>query len=345
MKKWIFLCLIGLLLFGFAAAEEVDTPSRKTTEGEKDVSYWTLPMDIRDEEAVWKMLTAPITVLKGNQKKQVYLRETPSSNGTIVGEVTCESQGVHVLGESENGWTKIECFSSSFHDSKSLQWNRLVQGYVKSTLLTTVKPNQNMGLVVDKLTQRMYIFRQGKLFTTLRVSTGLVNDKQPWNETRSGEYLLVSKVGGFSDGSMVCEKAIRYNSGDLIHQVPYNKRGNSKDFDPFEIRLGARASHGCIRVQRKRTPEGVNMSWIYDHYKKNTKIVIWEDWPDRKLPPVAADTVVYYNPNGGKNYHRSETCYGVTEKYWPLSPIFFGNLNDAEYSGLTPCVWCNPPEK
>ena len=50
--------------------------------GDQTLNYWTLPMDITDEEAVWKVLTAPITVLdngkKNAEKMQVIISSQPS---------------------------------------------------------------------------------------------------------------------------------------------------------------------------------------------------------------------------------------------------------------------------
>ena len=37
-------------------------------------------------------------------------------------------------------------------------------------------------------------------------------------------------------------------------------------------------------MQRKRTPEGVNMTWLWNNRQKNTKLLIWEDWPGRQIP-------------------------------------------------------------
>ena len=129
------------------------------------------------------------------------IRSQPSDESDGVGVVTCISQGVHVLEKGEE-WTLIECYSSSFHDSVILNWNTLVQGYVPTAYMREVRPNQELGLVVDKLTQRLYVFREGKLFSTLLVSTGISNAKQPYNETRSGEFLMISKVGEFSSDNL-----------------------------------------------------------------------------------------------------------------------------------------------
>ena len=329
---------------GPAAAENavsvrrVFTPSG--TLAEKDGDYWTTPMDIRDEAAVWRMLTAPAHVITGKQQEQIPLRARPDARADAVGEVTCESQGVQVLSGDENGWTLVRCYSSSFHDSETEKWNELVTGYVPTERLREQPAASGMGLVVDKLTQRMYVFRDGKLFSTLRISTGLANEKQPYNETRSGEFFLVSKVGDFKSDNMTCELAIRFNAGDLLHQVPYI--GSDKDYDICEGKLGQRASHGCIRVQRKRTPEGVNMRWIWNNYEKWTRLVIWEDLPGRTEEETPPETVVYYNPKKGQYYHLKETCYGVREEYLPLTPISYASLYET-HTRLKDCPYCNPP--
>ena len=73
-------------------------------------------MDITDEEAVWKALIAPITVVdngkKNAEKIQVVIRSQPSEESDGIGMVTCVSQGVHVLEQGEK-WSLIECHSSS----------------------------------------------------------------------------------------------------------------------------------------------------------------------------------------------------------------------------------------
>ena len=162
-----------------AAEKTVFTPSYGSPySSDLGSSYWTLPMDITDEEAVWKMLMEPMTVVRigsGNQeKKQTYLYKEPDENSKKVGVVTRDSQGVRVIEKLDSGWSLVECYSSSFHDTKVKAWNMLVQGYIKTEYLTQVQPNPNLGIVVDKLTQRLYIFQDGKLLTTLLCSTGLV---------------------------------------------------------------------------------------------------------------------------------------------------------------------------
>ncbi len=325
-----------------ASVRRIFTPSGSLAASAGERDYWTTPMDIRDEEAVWQMLTAPAWVLTGGQQDQVALRAQPDEKAPIVGEVTCESQGVQVLSGDQDGWTRVRCYSSSFHDSAARQWNALVTGYVPTALLRRQEAAAGMGLVVDKLTQRMYVFADGHLYSTLRISTGLSNEKQPYNETRSGEFFLVSRVGDFKSDNMTCEMAIRFNRGDLLHQVPYT--GSDRDYDLCEGKLGERASHGCIRVQRKRTPEGVNMRWIWNHYEKWTRVVIWEDLPGRTPEETDGETLVWYNPKKGQYYHLKETCYGVREEYLPMTPIPFRSLFET-HTKLKDCPYCNPPVK
>jgi hypothetical protein len=303
-------------------------------------------MDITDEEAVWKVLTAPITVLdngkRNAEKTQVIIRSSPSESSSGVGMVTCISQGVHVLERGEE-WTLIECYSSSFHDSAILNWNALVQGYVPTAYLKEVRPNQELGLVVDKLTQRLYVFRDGKLFTTLLVSTGISNAKQPYNETRSGEFLLVSKVGEFASDNLRCAMALRFNDGDLLHEVPYIAYDYGKDYSINEPKLGTKASHGCIRVQRQPSPEGVNQKWLWNNYKKNTRILIWEDWQGRQLSVPDSATSLYCVKKRTGNYHTTDRCSAIRGKR--TEELTYGQLGEDEYKKLKPCPLCAAPSR
>ncbi len=313
---------------------------------DQTLNYWTLPMDITDEEAVWKVLTAPITVLdngkKNAEKMQVIIRSGPSEESDGIGMVTCISQGVHVLERGEE-WSLIECYSSSFHDSAILNWNALVQGYVPTAYLKEVKPNQELGLVVDKLTQRLYVFRDGKLFSTLLVSTGVANAKQPYNETRSGEFLLISKVGEFSSDNLRCAMALRFNDGDLLHEVPYIAGDYGRDYSVNEPKLGTKASHGCIRVQRQPSPEGVSQKWLWNNYKKNTRILIWEDWQGRQLTVPDKNTPLYCVKKRTGNYHTTERCNAIRGKR--TEELTYGQLNEDAYLKLKPCPLCAAPSR
>ena len=347
-KSVTALILAALVLSGAAQvrAEEAASfaPSQVVTDGK---GYWETPMDITDTQAVWEMLMSQITVVRGNQKSQVLLYSQPDIDSPPVGEITQDSQGLHVLETRADGFSLVECYSSSFAGGKTEAWNQLVQGYVKSTSLETKTPRDRYALLVDKLNQRLYIFENGEIYDTLVISTGLPNDRQPYNETRSGEFLIVSAVGGFRTDDLYCAMGLRFNAGDILHEVPHILRGDVKHYQKFEEELGQRASHGCIRVQRKRTPKGTNMTWIWNTLRRQmgTKLVIWEDLPGRQLPHEDPDMKLYYNTDGGQNYHSGETCYGVREKFLPMASFTYAQLDLEPYSRLTACPYCVPPRR
>ena len=395
MKRFFILLTVAVLLLPLFSAlgedvEEVlieaETESSETPAAEEgDVfipslgspftadlgsAYWTTPMDISDEAAVWDMLMQPIVVIdKGNvnkkvksknrsqqTKEQIYMYQEPNEKSKIVGEISNLSQGVRVIEHLDGGWSLVECYSSSFFSkpaTKIQAWNILVHGYIQTAYLKTVQPTDELALVVDKLAQRVYVFQKGKLLTSLLCSTGLVqwNGKkyQPYNETRSGEFLLINMTGQLTSDRLICSYAIRFNGGDEIHEVPHqvNKDGtfNYKTTDP---KLGTKSSHGCIRVQHNKTPEGVNMAWIYDLVKSQdlcgkVKIVVWEDWQGRQLPTPSPDTVLYYNPDRGQYYHRTEHCYMARKV--TFTPFLYSKLEEDGFKKLLACPYCVPERR
>ena len=291
------------------------------------------------------ILTAPMTVISGDPRTQVYLRALPDEDSVAVGEITCDSQGVHVLERLDNGWTRVECYSSSFEGSRVEAWNELVTGYVPTRLLEEKQPKEKYAFVVDKLDQRLYVFEDGALMDVLAVSTGLVTEGKPYNETRSGEYILWSLTGAFADGETTCNYGIRYNHGDLLHELPHTGEDN---YGYTEPKMGSRASHGCIRVQRKRTEKGVNARWIFNALydgQVGSRLIIWEDWKGRQIALPDAQTPLYYNPQGGENYHDSPTCYGVKDRFEPMTAFTYGELDAAPYGDLNACPYCVPPRR
>jgi hypothetical protein len=310
------------------------------------LNYWTLPMDISDTEAVWEVLTAPVTVLdngKNNAERiQVRIRKEPREDSAGIGVVTCITQAVHVLERGEE-WTLIECYSSSFHDSSVKNWNALVQGYVPTAYLKETLPDQTLGLVVDKLTQQLYIFKDGELYDILQVSTGLANERQPYNETRSGEFLIHSWVGAITSDDIVGRLAMRFNDGDLIHEVPYvlMADGKSKDFTACERKLGTKASHGCIRVQRRATPKGTNHEWLWNNRKRDMKILIWEDWQGRQLAYPDENQELFVTSGRNPVYHTSRKCSQL--KGAKTTALTYGKLEEEAYQKAKRCLTCNAP--
>lgn len=320
--------------------------------------YWTMEVGKFDWDAIWQVMIEPMTVISGRDQRETYkLRLTPdddSSRDNIVGEIVFESQGVRVLETLDNGWTYVEAYNASYgpDNYSSIRGNRgygetdeLIRGYVKTNLLETVTPRTEYGLLIDKMEQKLYILTEDGLFTTLMLSTGYPTEEQPWNETVAGEYYLCSKVGDFYSGNMVCGYGMRIAGGCLLHEVPYifNEKYQIKDYSSTERYLGEKASHGCVRVQRKKNDDGINMLWIWNNVPLKTKVLIWDD-SDRPVAYPADDFPLYYNPDGGQYYHDDQYCSSIRDRYLPLKGKFtYGELDDADHARFTPCKHCDPP--
>ena len=305
--------------------------------------YWFpegFAYDITDTEAVWDLITRPITVLKGDY--EVYPLAEPGgkkvNRDKLGGFINPKSSAVNVLGEDQDGWTLIEGMD---------YYNRIIRGYVKTSLLTQATPSQHIGIVIDKLTQTLYVFVDGELFSSCAVSTGLPNDSQPYNETSAGEFLIWSRTGEYDAEGMLCSYAMRYNGGDMIHEVPHllNADG-SNSYTRYGALLGTKASHGCIRIENDANADGLNAKWLWDNLKSEIyagtfpKIVIWDD-AGREMSYPDDDMPLYYNPDGGQYYHSDQYCNSVKDKYLPLTAFTYAELDDEAYKNLTPCPSCS----
>ncbi|MDO4483473.1 MAG: L,D-transpeptidase [Clostridia bacterium] len=313
-----------------------------------DVCYWKMNMGELNEDLIWQVLTQPVTVLKGDERKQCRVRALPDEGcREYVGEVTYASQAVHVLERGET-WSLIEAYSSSVEGSSVKVYATHFQGYVKTSLLQEKKVSQKVGLVIDKLQQRLYVFKDGQLYSTLLCSTGFARADTPWNETPAGEFIAISWTGGFWSGSLFCDKGIRINDGILLHEVPctieIQPDGSEKrDYFRCERYLGEKASHGCVRIQKEKGINYVNAAWLWDNLgkKENAKVIIWDEI-GRVLDYPSDDLTLYYNPNGGKQYHSVENCPIVREALWPLTPFRYDQLDEDPFASLTRCPGCAP---
>lgn len=339
--------------------EPVIRPSLNETETIPG-DYWTMEMGNYDWDAIWDVMVADITIINGRDQRETYkLRKEPDASTArenIVGEVVFESQGVRVLETLDNGWTYVETYNASYgpDNYSSIRGNRgygetdaLIRGYVETNLLETITPSKEYGLLIDKYTQQLYVLTEDGLFTTLLISTGYPTEDQPYNETVTGEYFLCSKVGDFMSGNMVCGYGMRIAGGCLLHEVPYiyNEKYDIKDYSYTEKYLGEKASHGCVRVQRKRNDDDINMLWIWNNVPLKTKVLIWDD-SSRPLAYPDDDMPIYYNPDGGKYYHDDQNCSSIKDRYLPLKGEFtYAELDSGDYARFTPCPYCDPPAR
>jgi len=346
MKQLLCILLCALLALAPAASvadKNKDNLPIGNLAGFEGGSTWfgeDFHYDITNEEACWELLQKPITVLDAEEKEAIYPLDAPNGEPVVNqwqgGFINGATAGVHVLGEDEDGWTLIEGID---------YYDRVIRGYVKTRLLKTVTPNEKYGIIIDKLTQKLHLFVDGKLWSSVSVSTGLANEGQPYNETGTGEYLIGSWVGGFDSEGMYCEMGIRFNGGDLLHKVPYTTyRDGSKDFTKYGKLLGRKASHGCVRVMHTANEEGLNISWLWENLKRNTKVLVWDD--DGRVTPYPDDDMqLYYNPKGGTSYHEYATCRSVRDKFLPLAAFSYSQLDSGDYAKLDPCPYCIPAQR
>ena len=331
-------------------------------------SFWDMDPDAYDlknpahQQAIWDLMMQPITVIDGDQTENIYITNQPGISPrpyaeNCAGELHGQSQGVRIVEDDTDGdgYVLIEAYTNDGTKSESSYMESIaakkVQGYIKKSRLYTETPSDKYALLVDKLRQRMYVFEDGRIIGELLVSTGLNNEKQPYNETPAGEFLVVSWTGDFPAGSRTIGRfALRINGGTLIHEVLHDvaRDGKTKLYDAYEPELGKKASHGCVRVQRRKNEQGMNMQWLWDNLKDHTKVFIWDDKGRTMYEPEIPDpaTPLYRNPDGGSNYHLDQNCSGVKDKFLPLTGDFtYGDLDSDAFRKLTPCVYCSAPAR
>ena len=309
---------------------------------------WFGEFDPADEAAAWTRLTAEIAVLGTDQKEKVYLSDAPNGKRKTYDEgrgfFYGASVAVRVI-EEQDGWTKIEAYNDR---------DELEQGWVKSSRIRTVT-NQTYGIIVDKMTQRLHSYKEQAADHAALFHRH--DQRRQSGHQRDGERRApaLQPDGRLRSGNLYCDQAIRFNGGDLMHMVPaiysggQDENGNpvgTANYDICESALGRRASHGCVRVQRKDNADGYSHTWLWNNLRgqKDIKIIIWDD-DGRKLRETDAATPMYWrNKNGGK-YHTTARCASVKSRYLPLSAITYGDLSSYPYNQLSPCTTCGAPER
>ena len=347
-------------LAGETIEEKLAVPAAKT--------FWEMNPDDYDltnpehQQAIWDVMMQPITVLEGDQTENIYITNAPGISArpykeNCAGELHGQSQGVNVLEDDTDGdgYVLIEAYTNDGTKTENSYMESIaaskVQGYIKKSRLYQEKPSDKYGLLIDKLRQKLYVFEAGRIISSLDVSTGLNTAKQPYNETPAGEFLTVSRVGDFKAGSSTIGRyAIRINGGTLLHEVLHDvgADGKTKFYDKYEPQLGSKASHGCVRIPRRKNAEGINMAWFWENLPLKTKVIIWEDKGRQMYAPELPDedTPLFRNPDGGSNYHLDQNCPGVKEKFLPLEGGFtYGDLESDAYKKLSPCDYCAAPQR
>ena len=275
----------------------------------KDGTYWAMTPGELDDREIWRLLTQPILVYNNGNidpSGHAWLRENPDGTGGRVAQIHGLSQGLHVVGETnEYGYCLVEAFSNYDPGYQPLTPYEkehafdVKRGYIKAEHLQTVYVSQEYGLLVDKLTQRMYLFRDGVRAAEFIISTGLIVDGKYFRETVAGEFTTIAYREGFWTNDVYSSYGIRYNGGSLIHEVPsYVNEDGTRNHSVFERSLGKKSSGNCVRVQRVPNPLGLNQKWLYQTLKSEDpfgpqeryKVIVWDDKNRVDTPSVWFET-------------------------------------------------------
>ena len=306
-----------------------------------EVTDWFMPTAEDTDAEIWRAMMQPSCVvdLRSVSHQDIYAQ--PSEDARSLGTIHGQSQAVNVLEILDSGWVRVSAWN---HESGDL-----VEGYVPRERLMMVAPGSTYGLLLDKQRQELTVFREGQRLTTMKVSTGRIEKEQFFQETPAGMFLTLEHMANFSNKGYCYDYPIRYDGGNLLHQLGYEERKGHKDFADHTSTLGRKASHGCVRLPHAVNSEGINAYWLWTHLPYHTRVIILDDpaqreeeviltnagldaWPElapaMEAPPALqeGETEIILTFGG-------DAVLGTREKWWELEESFPSVLavNGMEY--------------
>ncbi len=238
-----------------------------------EVTGSVMPGENASDAEIWEKMMMPSVVvdIKPTSHQKVYAErdEKSASLGTLHGQ----SQGVEVL-EIREDWALISAWN---HESASP-----VTGWVPLRVLKVEEPQGEYALLLDKRQQTLTLFRRGERVDTLLVSTGRAEKNELYQETAAGCFLTDLHRADFSTNGLKYDYVIRYDGGNLLHQIPYAWGNDRKDYLAGEVYLGTKASHACVRIQAKAGENGINAYWLWTHLPYHTRLIILDDPEERQ---------------------------------------------------------------
>jgi lipoprotein-anchoring transpeptidase ErfK/SrfK len=133
----------------------------------------------------------------------------------------------------------------------------------------TLTASEQIWIRVSKADQKVYLMNGENVIYTMICSSGM--DTNPDTSTPEGTF-YIEKERGLNFYNAREKEGANYwvswkNHGEfLFHTVPTDING--KIIESEAVKLGHKASHGCIRLSV------ADAKWIYDNIKYNTKVVI-----------------------------------------------------------------------
>ncbi len=221
------------------------------------------------DEELWSVMQRPSVVVdaKATAKQKVFTEASRSSKA--VGTVYGQTQAVQVLSVSK-GWAKVTVWSQENGES--------ITGYLPLDKLKVVRPDDEYGLLIDKNTQTMTVFRYGKRIAELPVSTGLVAKGKLNRETAAGMFLTGDRQNEYTVDKITYSSCIRIAGPNMIESVGFKKVGTHADYAEQSACLGQKASLGGIRLTHVPDKDtAIDAWWLYSHLPTRTRVVILDD--------------------------------------------------------------------
>jgi len=217
---------------------------------------------------IWRKMMLPSVVVDIGFHQHQKIYETPDRKAKSLGTVHGQTQGLKVIA-LEGTWAKVGAWN---HETGAY-----VEGWVPKSVLKTETPQTDYGLLFDKQTQVLTVFHQGEIYDTLKISTGLGEEKKLYQETSAGSFLTGYHRNSFSSNGKKFDYVIQYDGGNMIHQIPYYWGNGKKNFAAGTDQLGTKASHGCIRIQAEPSEnKGINAYWLWTHIPYHTRVIVLE---------------------------------------------------------------------
>ncbi len=245
---------------------------------QENAGYWSLDASASDEE-IWAAITKDMVGVDVGETESAYIYDSTGEHRKRIGSVSGISQGLNVIKERDDGWTLVEAFRN--------EDGAFVRGYIASKRLRIVEPNSVYGLTIDKATQTLTVYQEGKRIGSCKVSTGLPTSKYLHRETPAGEFITVTRRGTIEFyGKGYSQDAIRINGAYSMCEIPTTKK-KGKDFSLLEGSLGEKATRGNICLPQAASSDGgINADWIWDMTDENkkVKVLIFDDKPRTDVP-------------------------------------------------------------
>ena len=226
-----------------------------------------LPVDGATDEEIWALMRRSATVVDLKNTSHQLIFAEKSRHSKSLGTLRGQSQALRVLEDDGDGWVKIGAWE---HEAITY-----VEGYVQRERLKTVTPQGHYGLLVNKSTQTMTVYKDGARIGTLPVSTGIIVGRRIDRETTPGLFFTQEHMSDYSTNGHKYDYVIRYDGGNLLHQLAYHTSRTVRNFAEQMAVFGEKASHGCIRLPSHPSAEGgINAYWLWTHIPFGTPVVV-----------------------------------------------------------------------